>query len=72
MDHPGRGKPRRRQPVRSTLTSKKVLSARRPSPMKTLLPTKANRVQKKPVKCVLEGKDYIVKDGDVMNFLFNV
>ncbi len=34
----------------------KVLSARRPSPMKTLLPTKANRVQKKPVKCVLKVK----------------
>ncbi|MRX62446.1 DUF933 domain-containing protein, partial [Klebsiella pneumoniae] len=33
---------------------------------------KGEQARKKPVKCVLEGKDYIVKDGDVMNFLFNV
>lgn len=49
-------RPRRRQPVRSTPTSKKALSARRPSLMKTSLPTKANRARKKPVKCVLKVK----------------
>jgi GTP-binding protein YchF len=60
----------RRPRVKSTPTLKKALSARRPSPMKTLLPIKANRVPKKPGKCALKVK--IVKDGDVMNFLFNV
>jgi ribosome-binding ATPase YchF (GTP1/OBG family) len=50
------GRLRRRQPVRSTPTSKKALSARRPSLMKTLSPTKANRARKKPVKCVLKVK----------------
>nr|VXZ83446.1 GTP-dependent nucleic acid-binding protein engD [Klebsiella pneumoniae] len=34
----------------------KALSARRPSLMKTSLPTKANRARKKPVKCVLKVK----------------
>ncbi len=63
-------RPRRRQPVRSTPTSKKALSARRPSLMKTSLPTKGNA--KEAGKMRAEGKDYIVKDGDVMNFLFNV
>jgi GTP-binding protein YchF len=46
----------RRPRVKSTPTSKKALSARRPSPMKTLSPTKANRAPKKPGKCALKVK----------------
>ncbi len=46
----------RRPRVKSTPTLKKALSARRPSPMKTLLPIKANRVPKKPGKCALKVK----------------
>ena len=46
----------RRPQVKSTPISKRALSARRPLPMKTLLPTKANRVPKKPGKCALKVK----------------
>ena len=49
----------------------KVLSAPRPSPMKTLSPTKVSR-GKRSWQDARRRKDYIVKDGDVMNFLFNV
>jgi ribosome-binding ATPase YchF (GTP1/OBG family) len=30
------------------------------------------RAQKTPASCAQEGKDYIVQDGDVMLFKFNV
>ncbi|MCS5873291.1 DUF933 domain-containing protein [Klebsiella pneumoniae subsp. pneumoniae] len=39
----------------------KVLSARRPSPMKTLLPDKGEQGAKEAGKMRAEGKDYIVK-----------
>lgn len=36
--------------------------------MKISLLTKVNRARKKPGKCVRKVKEYIVKDGDVLNF----
>jgi ribosome-binding ATPase YchF (GTP1/OBG family) len=47
-------------------------SARRPSPSPTSSPARASRAPRKPGKMRAEGKDYVVKDGDVLNFLFNV
>nr|VUD23924.1 ATP/GTP-binding protein [Salmonella sp. NCTC 7297] len=72
MDHSGWRNCRHRQRVKSIPTSKKALSAPKLSPLTTLLPIKVNKARKRPVRMRAEGKDYIVKDGDVMNFLFNV
>ncbi len=47
-------------------------SARRPSPTKTSSPARASRAPKEAGKMRAEGKEYVVQDGDVMNFLFNV
>ena len=40
--------------------------------MKTLSNSTAKTVAKEAGKWRLEGKDYIVQDGDVMHFRFNV
>ena len=41
------------------------------SPTTTSSPTTARRAPRRPA-LRLEGKDYVVKDGDVMHFRFNV
>ena len=61
-----------RQPESFILTSKEVSSALRPSATTTSYSTKAKRAPRKPGKLRVEGKDYVVQDGDIMNFLFNV
>lgn len=48
--------PPRRLPVKSTPTSRKALSARRPSHLKTSSPTRVSKAQKKPVRCVQKVK----------------
>jgi hypothetical protein len=47
---------RLRPQVKSTLTSKKALSVRKPSLMKTLSPTKVSKERRKRAKCVLKVK----------------
>jgi ribosome-binding ATPase YchF (GTP1/OBG family) len=46
-------------------------SVPKPLPTTTSLPSRVSRVPKMPARCAAEGKEYIVKDGDVMNFLFS-
>ncbi len=40
--------------------------------MRTSSPGAASRVRRKPGKMRIEGKTYVVKDGDVLLFRFNV
>jgi ribosome-binding ATPase YchF (GTP1/OBG family) len=40
--------------------------------MTTTSPTRASRARKEAGKMRVEGKTYIVRDGDVMLFRFNV
>ena len=35
-------------------------------------PAAASRAPRTPARCALEGKDYVVQDGDIMHFRFNV
>ena len=63
---------RRRRPASSTPISRTASSAPRPSPMTTLSPAAASRAPRMPARCALEGKEYVVQDGDVMHFRFNV
>ena len=60
---PGRG--------RDPPTSNAASSAHRPSPM-NYIAYKGEQGAKEAGKMRAEGKEYIVQDGDVMNFLFNV
>ena len=64
-------RPRRRQPVRSTPTSKGFIRAQTIA-YEDFIAYKGEQGAKEAGKMRAEGKDYIVKDGDVMNFLFNV
>jgi ribosome-binding ATPase len=60
---------RRRDPHRL----RERLHPRRSDRLRRLHPsTRANRAQKEAGKWRLEGKEYIVQDGDVMHFRFNV
>ncbi len=63
--------PRRKRRVKSTLISKKVLFAQTIA-YEDFITYKGEQGAKEAGKMRSEGKDYIVKDGDVMNFLFNV
>ncbi len=47
---------RLRRPVRSTLTSRKVLFVRRLSRLKTSSPIRVNKARKKQARCVRKGK----------------
>ncbi len=58
--------------VRSTPTSRKPSCMRRLSAFEDFITCKGEQGAKEAGKMRAEGKDYIVKDGDVMNFLFNV
>jgi GTP-binding protein YchF len=51
----------RRRQAKFTPTSKKALSAHRPSPMKTLSLTKASKGRKKPARCAPKGKTISLK-----------
>jgi hypothetical protein len=64
--------PRRRPPASSTPTSKAASSARRPSRFADFIACKGEQGAKEAGKMRAEGKEYVVKDGDVLNFLFNV
>ena len=70
---PGRWRPaprRRRPPAPSTPTSRRASSAPRPSPTTTTSASAARSAAKEAGKMRLEGKEYVVKDGDVMLFRF--
>jgi ribosome-binding ATPase YchF (GTP1/OBG family) len=56
----------------STPTSSAASSAPRRSPSPTTSPATASTGAKEAGKMRSEGKEYVVKDGDVLNFLFNV
>ena len=45
---------------------------RKPSRLKTSSQFKGEQGAKDAGKMRAEGKEYVVKDGDVLNFLFNV
>ena len=66
-----RATPLRRPPASSTPTSRRASSAPRSSPTTTSSPARASRARKRG-KMRLEGKEYVVQDGDVMHFRFNV
>ena len=61
---------RRRPPAPSTPTSRRASSAPRPSPTTTSSALGGEIPAKQAGKMRLEGKDYVVKDGDVMLFRF--
>ena len=63
---------RRRRPARSTATSSAASSAPRRSPTTTTSPSAASRRARAAGKMRSEGKDYVVQDGDVILFRFNV
>ncbi|MEG6353983.1 DUF933 domain-containing protein [Enterobacter bugandensis] len=62
----------RQAAVRSTPTLRKPSFMRRLSAFEVFITYKGEQGAKEAGKMRAEGKDYIVKDGDVMNFLFNV
>ena len=66
-----RARARRRRRASSTPISRRASSAPRRSPMTTMSRTTARRARKDAGKMRLEGKDYVVQDGDVMHFRFN-
>ena len=61
---------RRRPPASSTPTSRRASSAPRPSPTTTTSRSAARPAPRRPARCALEGKEYVVQDGDVMHFRF--
>ena len=64
-----KGPGRQQRPEPSTPISKRASSAPKPLPMTTMSPT-AERPAREAGKFRLEGKDYVVADGDVMHFRF--
>ena len=71
LDHPRRRHRRRRRRARSTPISSAATSAPRPSPTTTSSPARASTGAKDAGKMRAEGKEYVVKDGDVLHFLFS-
>ncbi len=67
-----RGRPRRRRPASSIPTLNMASSAPKSSPTTTSLLDKGEAGAKEAGKLRLEGKEYIVREGDVMHFRFNV
>ena len=63
--------PRRRPLAKSILIEKGFIRAQTIS-FEDFITYKGEQGAKEAGKMRAEGKDYIVKDGDVMNFLFNV
>ncbi len=70
MDHSGCATARR-QRAKSILILKGFIRAQTIS-FEDFITYKGEQGAKEAGKMRAEGKDYIVKDGDVMNFLFNV
>ncbi len=64
--------PRRRQQAKSILILKKGFIRAQTISFEDFITYKGEQGAKEAGKMRAEGKDYIVKDGDVMNFLFNV
>ena len=62
---------RRRRPASSIPISRRASSAPRPSPMTTTSRLKGEAGARDAGKLRLEGKDYVVQDGDVLHFRFN-
>jgi hypothetical protein len=70
---PSAAAPRRpAPPARSTPTSSAASSAPRSWPTRTIEEHKSEAAVKAAGKLRLEGKEYVVVDGDVMHFRFNV
>jgi ribosome-binding ATPase YchF (GTP1/OBG family) len=67
-----KGAPARRRPASSTPISSAASSAPRSSATTTSSPARASRAPRRPGKLRSEGKEYIVRDGDVVHFRFNV
>ena len=63
---------RRKRRVSSTPISRKVLFARKSSRYEDFIACGGEQGAKDAGKWRLEGKDYVVQDGDVMLFRFNV
>ena len=61
-----------RPPARSTPISSAASSAPRPSPMTISSRSAAKPAPATPASCAPEGKEYVVQDGDVLLFRFNV
>ena len=72
LDGPRAARPRRRRPVSSTRISSAASSAPKSSATTTSSPARARPGAKEAGKLRLEGKEYIVREGDVMHFRFNV
>ncbi|STH73315.1 GTP-binding protein [Escherichia coli] len=64
--------PRRRQRAKSILIFEKGFIRAQTISFEDFITYKGEQGAKEAGKMRAEGKDYIVKDGDVMNFLFNV
>ena len=64
------GTARRRPRASSTPISRRALSAPRPFPTTTIWRLAARPSARDAGKLRLEGKDYVVKDGDVLHFRF--
>ena len=67
-----KGPRRRRRPASSTPISRTASSAPRPSPIDDFVACGGEQGAKDAGKMRLEGGDYVVQDGDVMLFRFNV
>jgi ribosome-binding ATPase YchF (GTP1/OBG family) len=63
--------PARPPPAASSIRiSKRASSAPKPSPTPITSPATANPAREKPARFRLEGKEYVVADGDVLHFRF--
>ncbi len=61
-----------RPPASSTATSRRASSRPKPSPTPTTSKFNGESGAKEAGKARQEGKEYVVQDGDVMHFRFNV
>ena len=72
LDHRARHQGAAGRRRRSTATSSAASSPARRSPMTTTSPARARSAPRRPGRMRVEGKEYVVKDGDVLLFRFNV
>ena len=72
MDRASREHRAARQPARSTPTSRADSSAPEVIAYADYVACKGEQGAKEAGKMRLEGREYVVKDGDVMHFRFNV
>jgi hypothetical protein len=61
-----------RPPASSTPTSSVASSAPRSTASPIWSSTRPKPASAPPASCAVEGKEYVVQDGDIMHFLFNV